>query len=97
VYETTSVDTAVAVPVAMDQAIPRGYSRKFKFPPWFSHTSRHYIIKKNFNRRFEKKPSDYLYDRFALYRKLVKSTIKCDRLRWLKTTDSNLKSQPQHF
>jgi hypothetical protein len=37
VYETTSVDTAVAnldaaVHGAMEQAIPRGYSRKSKFP-----------------------------------------------------------------
>jgi hypothetical protein len=41
VYETTSVDTAVAnlnaaVHGAMEQAIPRGYSHKSKFPPWFS-------------------------------------------------------------
>jgi hypothetical protein len=38
VYETTSVDTAVAnvnaaVHGAMEQAIPRGYRRKSKFPP----------------------------------------------------------------
>jgi hypothetical protein len=103
VYETTSVDTAVAslnaaVRDAMEDAIPRGYSRKFKFPPWFSHTLRHYIAKKNyFHRRFKMKPSDYFYDRFALYRKLVKSTIKSDRLRRLKSIDNNLKSQPQHF
>jgi hypothetical protein len=77
VYETTSVDTAVAnlnaaVRGAMEQAIPRGYSHKSKFPPFFSHTLRHYITKKNyFHRRFKKKPSDYFYDRFAFYRKLV--------------------------
>jgi hypothetical protein len=40
VYETTSVDTAVAnlndaVRGAMEQAIPHGYSRKSKFPPLF--------------------------------------------------------------
>jgi hypothetical protein len=28
-----------AVHGAMEQAIPRGYSRKSKFPPWFSHTT----------------------------------------------------------
>jgi hypothetical protein len=43
VYETTSVDTAVAslsaaVHGAMEQAIPCGYNCKLKFPPWFSHT-----------------------------------------------------------
>jgi hypothetical protein len=95
-YETTSVDTAVAslnavVRGAMEQAIPRGYSCKSKFPPWFSHTLRHYIAKKNyFHRQFKKKPYDYFYERFALYRKLVKSTIKSDRVTWLKSIDNNL-------
>jgi hypothetical protein len=62
VYATTSVDTAVAnvnaaLRGAMEQAIPRGYSRKSKFPPWFSHTLRHYITKKNyFNCCLKKKP-----------------------------------------
>jgi hypothetical protein len=46
-YETTSVDTAVAsLSGAMEQAIPCGYSRKVKFPPWFSHTLRYYIKQK---------------------------------------------------
>jgi hypothetical protein len=45
VYETTSVDVAVAnhnvaVRGAMEQAIPRGYSCKSKFPHWFSYTLR---------------------------------------------------------
>jgi hypothetical protein len=40
VYETTSVDVEVAnlnaaARGAMEQAIPRGYSWKSKFPPWF--------------------------------------------------------------
>jgi hypothetical protein len=53
VYETTSVGTAVAnlndaVHGAMEQEIPRGYSLKSKFPPWFSHTLRHYIAKKKY-------------------------------------------------
>jgi hypothetical protein len=67
VHETTSVDTAVAnvnaaVHGAMEQAVPRGYSRKSKFSPSFSHTLRHYIAKKNyFHRRFKKKLSDYFY------------------------------------
>jgi hypothetical protein len=81
------LDTAIAnlnaaVRGAMEQAIPHGYSHKSKFPPWFSHTLRHYVAKKNdFHQRFKKKPSDYFYDRSALYRKLVKSTIKSDRFR----------------
>jgi hypothetical protein len=86
VYETSSVDVAVqslnaAVQDAMEQAIPRGYSCKSKFPPWFSYILRYYIAKKNyFHRRFKKKPSDYFYDRFTFYRKLIKNTMKSDRL-----------------
>jgi hypothetical protein len=85
VYETTSVDTAVtslsaAVNGAMEQAIPHGYSCRSKFPPWF-------IIS---TVAFKKKPSDYFYDRFTIYRKLVKYTIKSDRLRWLKSIDNTL-------
>jgi hypothetical protein len=103
VYETSSVDAAVArlyaaVRDAMEQAIPCGYSRKSRFPPWFSYTLRHYIAKKDyFHRRYKKNPSGYFYDKFAFYRKLVKRTIKSDRLGWLKSIDNNLKSQPQHF
>ncbi|PNF41595.1 hypothetical protein B7P43_G11563 [Cryptotermes secundus] len=103
VYETSSVDVAVAslsvaLRSAMEQVIPCGYRYKSKYPHWFSYTLRYYITKKNcFHRRFKKKPSDCFYGRFAYYRKLVKNTIKSDRLRWLKSLDNNLKSQPQHF
>jgi hypothetical protein len=96
VYETTSVDIAVgslksAVRGAMEQAIPRGYNCKSKFPHWFLYTLRYCTAKRNyFHRRFKKKPSDYFYDRFAYYRKLVKNTIKTDRLRWLKSIGNNL-------
>jgi hypothetical protein len=155
VYEISDVDIAVAslnaaVNDAMQQAIPRGYNYKSKFPPWFSyfkvlhkknsvasvckqtiptgqpslvsevsanfgwsvpHGQRDeslrpysrisrlkYYTAKNyyFHHRFKKKPTDCLYDRFSFYRKLVKSTIKSDRLSWLKSQD-NLKSLPQHF
>jgi hypothetical protein len=103
VYETSDVDIAVAslnaaVNDAMERAIPRGYSCMSKFPHWFSHILRYYIAKKNyFHRRFKKKPNYYFYDSFSFYRKLVKNTIKSDRLRWLKSIDNNLKSRPQHF
>jgi hypothetical protein len=59
VYETSSVDVAVvslsaAVRDVVEQAIPRDYNRKFRFPPWFSNTLRYYTIKKNcFHRRFK--------------------------------------------
>jgi hypothetical protein len=59
---------------------------------------RYYIAKKNyFHYHFKKKQTDYFYDNFAFYLKLVKTTIKSDKLRWLKSIDNNLKSQPQHF
>jgi hypothetical protein len=103
VYEAVSVDAAVtslnaAVLGAMELAIPRGYGGKSKFPPWFSSALRYYISKKNyFHRRVKRNPSDYYQDRFAFYRKLVKSTIKSDRLRWLKSIDNDLKAHPRHF
>jgi hypothetical protein len=34
---------------------------------------------------------------FSFYRKLVKATIKSDILRWLKSIDENLNSQPRQF
>jgi hypothetical protein len=50
VYETSSVDTEVAslntaVRGAIEQTIPRGYSCKSKFPPWFSSTISYCIEK----------------------------------------------------
>jgi hypothetical protein len=78
VYETCSVDVAVAslsvaVRDAKEQANPRGYKRNSKFPSSFSNALRYYVVKKNyFYRHFEKKRSDYFYDKFAFYLKLVK-------------------------
>jgi hypothetical protein len=102
-YSITSVDDAVTslnavVLNAMDQAIPRGSIRKSKFPHWFSSALQYYIWKKDYYyRRFKKKNSDYFYSKFSFYRKLVKATIKSDRLRWLRSTDDNLKSQSKQF
>lgn len=62
VYETSSVDVAVAshnaaVRGAMEKVVPRGYSCKSKFPHWFSYTIKYYITKKNcFHHHFKKKP-----------------------------------------
>jgi hypothetical protein len=44
-----------------------------------------------------RKKSDCLYNKFSLYRKLVKTTIKLDRFRWLQSIDDNLKTQPKQF
>jgi hypothetical protein len=104
VYDTTSVDAAVAslnavVQDAMEQAIPRGIIKsKSEFPHWYSGSLRYYIKKKNyFYRRFKKEKTDSLYQNFSFYRKLVKATTKSDRLRWLTSIDENLKSQPKQF
>jgi hypothetical protein len=39
----------------------------------------------------------YYYSIFSYYRKLVKTTIKADRLAWLTHIDKNLKTEPKHF
>jgi hypothetical protein len=88
VYDTSSVYAAVArlsvvVQDAMEQAIPRGFTCNFKFPYWFSGSLKYYIKKKNyFYRGFKKHKSGSLHDQLSFYRKLVKSTIEVDRLRW---------------
>jgi hypothetical protein len=38
-----------------------------------------------------------LYDTFSFYLKLVKTTIKADRLRWLESINVNIRTQPRHF
>jgi hypothetical protein len=101
IYSITSVDDAVTslnivFLNAIDQAIPHGFIRKSKFPHLFSSALRYNIWKKDYYyRRLKKKNSDYFYNKFSFYRKLVKATIKSDRLRWLKSIDDNLKSQPK--
>jgi hypothetical protein len=51
VYNQSSMDSAVnrlksVVTDALNLAIPNKFSRKSKFPCWFSGTSKHYINKK---------------------------------------------------
>jgi hypothetical protein len=53
--------------------------------------------KNYFYRRYRKKQTDCLFHYFSFYRKLVKATIKTDKLRWLKSIDENLKSQLKQF
>jgi capsular polysaccharide biosynthesis protein len=95
------VDAAVdilsaAVHCATDQS--RGFIRKPKYPSWFSATQKYYIRKKNYyHERFKKKNMEHFYNQFSKYRKLVKTTIKSDRLVWLKLIDDDLKRQPTKF
>jgi hypothetical protein len=97
------VDAAVAslnvtVHWAMDQSVPRGFIRKIKYPSWFSATLRYNIGKKKYyHKRFKKKNTDYFYNQYSKHCKLVKTTIKSDRLAWLMSTDDNLKTEPTKF
>jgi hypothetical protein len=103
VYDSTSVDGAIAclsatVHDAVDKSIPYSHAWKSKFPPWFSKALRYYITKKNYYHcRFQKKQTSYYYDKFVFCCKLVKHSIKSDRLRWPEAIDNNLKAQPQHL
>jgi hypothetical protein len=102
-YNETSVDAAVdrlntAVTQAINSAVPSGRITRHKYPIWFSGRLRAYVKKKNYYyRRYKKHKTDYFYDRFSFYRKLVKRTIKSDRFHLLQSVDENLKSNPQQF
>jgi hypothetical protein len=83
---------------AINLAVPIGRVSKHKYPAWFSGRLKSYIKKKKyFYRCYKKFKTDCFYDKFSCYRKLVNSTIKSNRSRWLKSTDENLKSHPQQF
>jgi hypothetical protein len=103
VYGTTSNYSAVvsfnaAVQDVMEQVIPRGNIKYMsKFPHWYSVPFRYYIKENNYFTYPLKKKSYCLYKNFSFNRKLVNATIKFDRLRWLKSDDENLKSQPKQF
>ena len=87
-----------AIIKAINLAVPNGAVSKHNYPAWFSSILRTYIKKKNyFYRRYKKYKTDCFYKKFSFYRKLVKSTIKSDRSRWLHYVDENLKCNPQQF
>jgi hypothetical protein len=101
-YSITSVDDAVTslnavVLNSMDQAIPRVFIRKSKILSLVLEGSTVLHLEKNYYYRcFKKKNSNYFYSKFFFYHKLVKATIKSDRLRLPKSID-NLNSQPKQF
>jgi hypothetical protein len=53
--------------------------------------------KNNVYRLYKKLKNDCFYDKFSFYCKLVKTTIKTNRFRWLKSVDENFKSLPKQF
>jgi hypothetical protein len=77
-------------------AIPYVRFKNLAFPYWFSNL-KFYIKKKNQHfRRYKKSKSDHNCSVFLII-KVVKCTIKRDRLRWLKSIDDNLKTKPKDF
>jgi hypothetical protein len=72
-----------------------GHIKNHKYPAWFSGKLNAYIKKKNnFRRRYQ---TDCFYGKFLFHRKSVKTTIKPDRVRCLKSADENLKCHPKQF
>jgi hypothetical protein len=99
VLHENSVDSAVnnltaTVSKAIDLAIPFVKANISTYPHWFSKLPKYYIKKNQFFKKFKKSKSNHHYSLFSYYRKLVKTTIKTDRLAWLKTIDDNLRTEP---
>jgi hypothetical protein len=103
VLNENSVDSAVnyltaILREAIKLAIPHRKSKNSTFPHWFSDSLKYCIKKKNQRfRKYRKSKSDRNYSVFSYYRKLVKPTIKTDKLRWLKSIDDSLKTKPKDF
>jgi hypothetical protein len=94
-YNETSADAAVD---RLNVAAPSGYIKKHTYPTWFSGKLKVNNKKNNyFYRHYKKCKADCFYDRFSFHCKLIKTTIKTDRFRWLKSVDENLKSHPKQF
>jgi hypothetical protein len=83
---------------AINLAIPHIRYKNYTFPRWFYNSLKCYIKKKNqYFSRYKKSKSDNNYSAFSSYCKLVKTTIKTDKLHWLKSSDDNLKTKHTNF
>jgi len=88
----------VAVTKAIETAVPAVYIKKCELPLWCFETFRYYVKRKNYlNRNFKQYRSNFCNDRYSSYRKLVRATMKCDKLIWLKSIDYYLKTNPGAF
>jgi hypothetical protein len=101
-YNETSVDAAVdrlnvAVTQAIGSAVPSREIKRHKYPALSSGKLKAYIQNNYFYTRYEKYKTDCFYDNFSFYHKLVKTTIKTENFRWLKSVDENLKFHPKQF
>jgi hypothetical protein len=54
-------------------------------------------MKNQYFRRYKKSTSDHHYNAYSYYRKLVKTTVKTNRLCCLNSMDDDLKTQPKNF
>jgi hypothetical protein len=96
--DSTVLNLTVIVSDAINKAMPFAKYRNSSFPYWFSSTMKYYIKNRNqYFRRYKKSKSAEHYASFSHYRKLVKIALNTDRLRWLKSVDSDLKTQPKQF
>jgi hypothetical protein len=92
-----SVDSAVnnltaLAREAINLAITYIKSKNSTFLLWFSNSLK--IKKKTWHfRRYRNSKSNHSYSAFSYYRKLVKTTNKPDRIRWLKSVGDNLKTK----
>lgn len=77
--------------------IPSVTPKSSIFPHWFSNLSFIILRRETTVKKYMISNSDYNYDIFQCYGKLVKITMKADRVIWLKTTDENLRTQPKRF
>jgi hypothetical protein len=70
--------------------------QKSTFPHWSSYSLKYSINKKNQHyRKYNELKSCRHYGVFSYYWRLVKTTIKRDRLRWRKSIDGSLKTKPK--
>ena len=88
----------VAVTQAIETAVPTVHIKKCELSIWCFEYFKYYVKRKNyFYRNFKQCRSNYRHDRYSSYRKLVRATMKCDKLIWLKGIDYYLKTNPVHF
>jgi hypothetical protein len=103
VLNENSVDAAInnltaIVREAVNLTIPYVRPKNSAFLLWFSKLLICYIQKKNQRfRKYKKSKFDNHYSAFTYYRKLVKTTIKTDRLLWVQSVEDNLKTSPKDF
>jgi hypothetical protein len=103
-YTLPPVNAAVGFPstavhYSVDQSVPRGSISKTKYPLWFFCLFKLRIRKKNYSHKWfsKEKTIDYIHGHFSKYRKFAKTTVKSEKLAWLKSIDGSLKTRSTKF